>query len=395
MIVEIKVPDLGESIEKVEIAGWSKAVGERVERDEPLVDVESEKATVEVPAPQSGVLASILVGAGGEAMVGDVLGTIDTDAEADVPRGGGDDEDGEEPEQETAAMPAAKRVMAQEGIDPGTVTGTGKGGRILKEDAVAAAGSRSPEPVRPEPGRRAPKGAAPGERKETRARMSPIRRTIAARLVQAKTEAALLTTFNEVDMSSAKALRREHGERFMEVHGVKLGFMSMFVKAAVASLGEYPAVNAMIDGDEIVYRSYCDVGIAVGGGKGLVVPVIRNAEEMSFAEVERTIADFGARAQAGTIGMEELEGGTFTISNGGVYGSMLSTPIVNPPQSGILGLHAIEDRPVVEEGEIVIRPVMYVALTYDHRIVDGREAVSFLKGIKERMEAPERMLLDV
>ena len=407
MIVEIVVPQLGESITEVEVGSWLKLVGDPVDRDEPVVEVESEKATVEVPAPQAGVLTSIKVQPGETAQVGDVLGEIDTEAAVDVPAE--DTADAQpakapEPEVRSAAerlqviMPSAARVLGEEGIPIESVKGTGPGGRVLKEDAlgaVASAAKTAPKVVAPTPPSPTPTPVAASGDRERRVRMSPMRRTIAARLVEAKTNAALLTTFNEIDMLQAKRLRKEHGEAFLEAHGVKLGFMSLFVKAAVAALKDYPEINAEVQGEEIVYRDRYDVGIAVGGGKGLVVPVIRGADEIGLAEIERRIGDFGARAKTGALSMDELEGGTFTISNGGVFGSLLSTPIVNPPQSGILGLHAINDRPVVVDGQIVVRPMMYVALTYDHRIVDGREAVSFLKSIKERVEAPARLLLEI
>lgn len=310
-------------------------------------------------------------------------------------------------------MPAARRALEQAGLEPSDVKGTGPGGRVLKEDVLrhlegpaaarsAASAPAAPPEAPPPPPPPPPPSAAPvtpstpaGTRMEEEVPMSPMRATIARRLVEAQQTAALLTTFNEADMSAVIALRSRLRESFEKKYGVKLGFMSFFVKAAVDALKQFPAVNAEIRGETIVYRNYYDIGIAVGGGKGLVVPILRNAELMSFAEIEQAIADFAARAKENRIGLEELKGGTFSISNGGIYGSLLSTPIVNPPQSGILGLHAIQDRPVAVDGQVVIRPMMYLALTYDHRIVDGREAVSFLRRIKECIESPERMLLEI
>ncbi|KAB2890265.1 MAG: dihydrolipoyllysine-residue succinyltransferase, partial [Desulfobulbaceae bacterium] len=301
----------------------------------------------------------------------------------------------EEPRQKV--MPSAARVLAQNRIPEERVSGTGPGDRVLKEDALRAAAGQQPKPSREERPRPTP---APAAEKQTaagehRVPMPLLRRTIATRLLEATQNMAMVTTFNEADMAEVKKLRADFGHDFSRVHEVRLGFMSFFVKAVVAGLAEYPLVNARIDGDDIVYHDYCDIGVAIGGGKGLVVPVLRNAQTLSFAEIERKIADFGQRAKDNTLSPDELRGGTFTISNGGVYGSMLSTPIVNPPQSAILGLHAIKDRPVAVNGEIIIRPVMYLALSYDHRIIDGREAVSFLKSIKERIEQPHKLLLGI
>lgn len=391
MSVDVIVPSLGESITEVQVSGWLKQPGEAVTMDEPMIELESDKATVEVPAPAAGVIIEIVAEVGAVLKVGDVLARIDTEAKVAEPATA--------PAETSAAgsapivMPAAQRVMTERGLTADQVTGTGPGGRILKEDAQqvpAPAPAKAPAaPAAPQPPRMT------GERNERRVRMSPIRRKIAERLVQAQQTAALLTTFNEIDMTKVKALRAEHQEAFQARYGVKIGFMSFFIKAAVEALELVPEINAQIEGDETVYHDYCDVGIAVGGGKGLVVPVIRNAELMGFGDLEMTIGDFGIRAQANKIDLAELQGGTFTISNGGVYGSLLSTPIINPPQSGVLGLHAIQDRAMVVDGKIEIRPMMYVALTYDHRIVDGREAVAFLKHIKQCVEQPERLLLKV
>ena len=387
MLVDVTVPSLGESINEVQVSGWLKQPGESVALDEPLIELESDKATVEVPAPVAGIVIEIVAEVDAVLKVGDLLARIDTEGQAAATT----------PAEKTAAaatevdaprvMPAAQRVMTERGLSADQVKATGPGGRILKEDAQQAAAPGAAPPPAP--------SVPTGERNERRVRMSPIRRRIAERLVEAQQTAALLTTFNEIDMTRVKAMRAEHQEAFKARYGVKLGFMSFFVKAAVEALTLVPEINAQVDGEETIYHDYCDVGIAVGGGKGLVVPVIRNAELLSFGDLELTIGDFGRRAQANQIDLDELQGGTFTISNGGVYGSLLSTPIVNPPQSGVLGLHAIQDRPVAINGEVVIRPMMYVALTYDHRIVDGREAVAFLLHLKHCVEQPERLLLKV
>ena len=383
MQVEVIVPDLGESISEVEVSGWLKQPGEAVERDEPLIELESDKATVEVPAPVAGVVTEIVAEVGAVLKVGDVLARIDQDAAAEksVPVEAPAPADAEK-----RVMPAAKRAMAERGIAADQVSGTGPGGRVLKEDVP----QQKPSPALPS----APPVPS-GERTERRVRMSPIRRRIAERLVESQQTAALLTTFNEIDMTRVKDLRSIHQEAFKARYGVKLGFMSFFIKASCEALRLVPELNAQIEGEEIVHHDYQDIGIAVGGGKGLVVPVIRSAELQDFGQLELTIADFAERAGKNKLDLSELTGGTFTISNGGVYGSLLSTPIINPPQSGVLGLHAIQDRAVVVDGEITIRPMMYVALTYDHRLVDGREAVTFLKHIKECVEQPERLLLKV
>lgn len=432
MAVELKVPQSGESISEVQIGQWRKSVGDYVKVDEVLVEIETDKAAIELPAPVSGVLKEIRKDDGAEAAVGDVIGLMEegeapADSEEKAPpepepkkeeAKADESEPREEPKKDEPApaaepangaptvMPAAQRILAEAGIDPADVEGTGKGGRILKEDAQRAAAEAKPQQREaPSQNRPVPKqedepkapptpSSTPGREEEVVA-MTPMRKVIARNLVQAQQGAALLTTFNEVDMGEVMALRKRFQEKFTERHGIKLGFMSFFVKAAVEALKDCPEVNARIEGTHIVYRKYHDIGIAVGGGRGLVVPILRNAENMSFAEIEQKIADFGRRAKDNKIDLSELQGGTFTISNGGIYGSMLSTPIVNPPQSGILGLHAIQERAVVRDGEIVIRPMMYVALTYDHRLVDGREAVTFLKRIKDVIEHPERMLLEV
>ncbi len=411
MPVELKIPSAGESITAVQIGAWTKAVGDVVERDEILVEIETDKASMELPAPAAGRIARILKRAGESAAVGEVIAVIDesaavaasisvpaTDgrraARADASAAGQPP-----PEAELRVMPAARHALAKHGLSAQQVEATGPGGRLLKEDVLrhAAAELRTPRSsdtpaATPRP---ATGGIHPaGPRDEDVVPMTLLRKRIAERLVQAQQTAAMLTTFNEIDMSAVMALRSQHKEPFEKRYGVKLGFMSFFVKAAIDALKAIPALNAEIRGENIVYRNYYDIGVAVSTDRGLVVPVLRNAERLSFAEVEKAIADFGARARDRKIAPEELQGGTFTISNGGVFGSLMSTPILNPPQSGILGLHAIQDRPVVREGQVVIRPMMYVALTYDHRIVDGREAVTFLKRIKECTEEPARMLLE-
>ena len=396
MVIELKVPAVGESITEVQIGAWLKNEGDAVALDESLVEIESDKATVELPAPANGKVVKILKGPGEMAAVGEVIGHLEEGA-APAPSAPAQTTQAPAAEPETAqagaggghVMPSAARLMASEGVDPASVTGTGPGGRVLKEDVQRAASAPSSSPGSSPAG-----SAVRGSRDEEVVPMSMLRRKIAENLVGAQQTAALLTTFNEIDMTEVKALRKEHGPTFLERHGIKLGFMSFFVKAVVDALQRVPAVNAEVRGTSIAYRHYQDIGIAVGGGRGLVVPILRNTESLGFAEIEKQISDFGARAQANKIGLEELTGGTFTISNGGIYGSLLSTPIVNPPQSGILGLHAIQDRPVAIDGQVVIRPMMYVALTYDHRLVDGREAVTFLKRVKECLENPSRMLLE-
>ena len=422
MAVELRVPEVGESITEVQIGTWLKKEGDSVERDDALVEIESDKATLELPAPISGTLAQVLKQKGETVRVGDLIATI----------GEGDGKPGAKQAPATAKpaaqapkpgpapapstprpsapppsaappriMPSARRVAEQQGVDATQVAGTGPGGRVLKEDVMEHL-TRKPAPSAPKPAARdsgapAPPWTAPAtdERIEEAVPMSPMRLRIAERLKEAQNTAALLTTFNEIDMSGVIAAREELRESFAERFGVKLGFMSFFVKATVDALMHFPQVNAEIRGKEIVYRNYYDLGIAVGGGKGLVVPVLRSAERLSFAEIELQIADLGARAKDNKLTLDELKGGTFTISNGGVYGNLLSTPIINPPQSGILGLHAIQKRPVVVDDQIVIRSMMYVALTYDHRIIDGREAVTFLKHIKALVERPTRMLLGI
>ncbi|MEC9091200.1 MAG: 2-oxoglutarate dehydrogenase complex dihydrolipoyllysine-residue succinyltransferase [Planctomycetota bacterium] len=405
-MIDIKVPELGESIQEVQILKWMISEGDYVGPDQDLLEVETEKASQVIPAPAGGILKSISAAEGEFAKVGDVIACLE-EAEKPVTVGVGDTESSS-PEPATAEngsstiMPAAQRLLAENDLNADQVPASGPGGRLLKEDVLAylnqGQSEASPPPKsRPKPPP-APMVATPelsGDRSEEIKPMSMIRRTIATRLVDAQQTAALLTTFNEVDMGPVISLRKKYKEAFLKKHGVKLGFMSFFAKAAVEALGRYPAINAEIRGTDIAYRHYQDIGIAIGGGKGLVVPVLRNCEKLSFAEIELAIGAFGAKAMENRLTPDELEGGTFTISNGGIYGSLLSTPIVNPPQSGILGLHSIEERPVAVDGQVVIRSMMYIALTYDHRIVDGREAVLFLKTIKEVMEEPARLFLEI
>jgi 2-oxoglutarate dehydrogenase E2 component (dihydrolipoamide succinyltransferase) len=407
MPIELKIPEVGESITEVELGSWLKKAGDAVRKDEVLVTLESEKATVELPAPDSGTLKQILKQKGEVAKVGEVVAYMD---QAGVESSGAAQQQRIEqariqpaPKSELPAqprtMPAAERALAEHGLSAKDVQGTGPGGRILKADVLRHV-ERSPGESEittakaPPESPALPRSSSPNREEEV-VPMSRLRRTVAERLVQAQHAAALLTTFNEIDMSSVIALRKEYGESFQQKYQVKLGFMSFFVKACIDALKQFPALNAEVRENNIIYHNFYDIGVAVGSSKGLAVPVMRNAERMSFAEIEVAIADLGRRAKENKLKVDELQGGTFTISNGGVYGSLLSTPIVNPPQSGILGLHAIQDRPVAHNGAVVIRPMMYVALTYDHRLVDGREAVSCLKRIKEVIENPSRMLMEV
>jgi 2-oxoglutarate dehydrogenase E2 component (dihydrolipoamide succinyltransferase) len=419
MPLELKVPSVGESITEVEISEWQKAEGESVKRDEVVAILETEKVTVELPAPGTGVITKILKKKGETAKVGDVIGYMEVDgkhqkelAEAKPQRDteekqesktseaekskAATDRDRAETKDPVRLMPAARRILAERGLKPEEVPATGPGGRLLKEDALSylerVEESKAEQPTGEKKTLTSPDSDV---REEEVVPMSPLRRRIAERLVEAQQTAALLTTFNEIDMTAVMALRRQYRESFEKKYSIKLGFMSFFVKASIEALKLIPQVNAEVRGTDIVYRNYYDIGIAIGGGRGLVVPVLRHAERMSFAEIERAIDDFARRAETNKLNLDELRGGTFTITNGGIYGSLLSTPIINPPQSGILGMHAIQERPVVREGQIVIRPMMYVALTYDHRIVDGREAVTFLRHIKGLLEDPARILLEV
>ena len=404
MSIELKVPTVGESITEVQIGEWLKAEGDSAEKDQPLVEIESDKATVEIIAPCAGRLAKVLKHKGETAAVGEVIAYLDDAAAA--PASGG-----RQPPVDSASagpvdsassaafvMPAAARALAEHGLASADVAPSGAGGRLLKEDVerhVARKVEDSAAPPASAPPAAPPPAHGDGDDECQVVPMSPLRRRMAERLVEARQTAALLTTFNEIDLSAVIALRTSHRETFQQKHGVKLGFMSFFVKAVIEALKQVPQLNAEIRGTDIVYHNRFDIGVAVGGGKGLVVPVLRGADRMSFADIERAIEDFGRRAKENKIKLEELQGGTFTISNGGIYGSLLSTPIVNPPQSGILGMHAIQERPVAREGQVVIRPMMYVAVTYDHRLVDGREAVLFLLRVRELVEEPARTLLEV
>ena len=412
MPIELKIPEVGESITEVELGAWLKKQGDSVRKDDILVTLESEKATVELPAPESGILTSILKQKGAVAKVGEVIAVLQpgdaqtTPAEKPIQKKSATEPKPEparapEPVAQPRIMPAAQIALAEHGLSAAEVKGSGPGGRILKEDVLRHLENRPAPETRtaaPTTGSPAPPAAPQNvvaDREEEVVPMSRLRRTVAERLVQAQHAAALLTTFNEIDMTNVMALRKEYGESFQQKYQVKLGFMSFFVKACIDGLKQFPALNAEVRETNIVYHNYFDIGVAIGGGKGLVVPILRSAERMSFAEIEKAIGEFARRAKENKLKVDELQGGTFTISNGGVYGSLLSTPIINPPQSGILGLHAIQDRPVARDGNVVIRSMMYIALTYDHRLVDGREAVSFLKRIKEVIENPTRMLMEI
>ena len=411
MAVEIKVPSLGESVTSATVARWMKQAGEAVAADEPLVELETDKVTVEVNAPAAGTLESIAAAQGAEVEVGAVLGTIG--AASTAAAGATASAPAAKPvaapvpaapaKAGPIVMPAARKIAADRGIDPAAVAGTGKDGRVTKGDVLVATATQA-APAAPAPAPKptltpAPKKPAaapvPGSRGVNRVKMTRLRSTIARRLKEAQNTAAILTTFNEIDMSAVMALRAEYKDAFEKKHGVRLGFMGFFVKACVASLREFPLVNGAIEGDEVVTHDYVDMGIAVSGPTGLVVPVIRNAEALSVAGIEASIAAFGKKARDGALTLEDMAGGTFSITNGGVFGSLMSTPILNPPQSAILGMHKIEERPVAIAGKVEVRPMMYVALSYDHRIVDGREAVSSLVRIKEAVEDPRRLLLEV
>ena len=396
-ITEVLVPQLSESVSEATLLNWKKQPGEAVQADEILIEVETDKVVLEVPAPTSGVLAEIVKGDGSTVTSGEVLARIDTEAKAaaaapaaEAPAEPAPAAAAAAPAAKSAvASPAAGKILSEKGIDPTSVEGTGRAGRVTKADALnAQAPAAAAAPAAPVP-------LSLDGRPEQRVPMSRLRARVAERLIQSQTENAILTTFNEVNMQAVIDLRKKYKDSFEKEHGVKLGFMSFFVKAAVAALKRYPVVNASVDGKDIIYHGYFDIGIAVGSPRGLVVPILRNADQLSIAEIEKQIADFGQRAQAGKLGLEELTGGTFSISNGGVFGSMLSTPIINPPQSAILGIHATKERPVVENGQIVIRPINYLALSYDHRIIDGREAVLALVAMKEALEDPQRLLLSV
>ena len=398
MLVEVKVPVLAESVPDATLLEWYKKTGERVERGENLIDLETDKVTLEVPAPDSGVLVEVRKNTGDVVLSQDILAVIDTAAAgAVVESAPAAATPVAEARPAGAKMgPAARKIAAESGIDPASVAGTGKDGRVTKGDLLAAGSAPAATPAPAvKPAAAAPVAMPTGARAEERVPMTRLRKRTAERLLQAQAQAALLTTFNEVNMQPVMDLRARHKDDFEKRHGVRLGFMGFFVKAAVEALKKFPVVNAYVDGDDIVYHDYFDIGVAVGSERGLVVPIIRNAETLSFGAIERQVRDFGERARDGKLGIEELTGGTFTISNGGIFGSLVSTPIINPPQSGILGMHKIQDRPVAEKGQVVIRPMMYLALSYDHRIIDGREAVQCLDTIRQLLEDPSRMLLQV
>ncbi|GAB1578272.1 2-oxoglutarate dehydrogenase complex dihydrolipoyllysine-residue succinyltransferase [Bordetella petrii] len=406
-ITDVVVPQLSESVSEATLLSWKKQKGAAVEADEILIEIETDKVVLEVPAPASGVLADIVEGDGATVTSGQLIAKIDTAAKAAAAEPAA--APAEAPKAEKAAekaaaapapassgsagvaSPAASKILSEKGVDPATVAGTGRDGRITKADAQAA----SAAPAKAAAAAPAPASVSLDGRPEQRVPMSRLRARIAERLLQSQQENAILTTFNEVNMQAVIDLRNKYKEKFEKEHGIKLGFMSFFVKAAVAALKKFPLINASIDGKDIIYHGYFDIGIAVGSPRGLVVPILRNADQLSIAEIEKTIADFGKRAADGKLGIEEMTGGTFSISNGGVFGSMLSTPIINPPQSAILGVHATKERPVVENGQIVIRPMNYLALSYDHRIIDGREAVLGLVAMKDALEDPQRLLLDL
>ena len=412
MSIEIKVPAMGESVTEATVARWFKKEGDSVSRDEPLLELETDKVTVEVPAPADGAIESIAVQAGATVQVGAVLGAIaegttkkaappaqqpapaqqaapvqPSPPQAPAPQPA-------KPSQPDTLMPSVRRISEETGLNPADLSGTGKDGRVTKGDMLAALEARAAERATT-PVSVAPAGPRPRADREERVPMTRLRRTVALRLKESQNTAAQLTTFNEVDMSHVMALRGEYKETFEKKHHVRLGFMSFFVKACIAALKELPSVNGEIEGDDIIYKNYYDIGVAVATERGLIVPVLRDADRMSLAQIEGAIADFGNRARDGRIKLEELQGGTFTISNGGVFGSLMSTPILNAPQSGILGMHKIQPRPVANDNKVEIRPMMYLALSYDHRLVDGREAVTFLVRVKENLEDPQRLLLDV
>lgn len=405
-IIEVQVPQLSESVAEGTLASWKKKIGEAVARDEILIDIETDKVVLEVPSPAAGVLVEIIKGDGDTVVSGELIARIDTEAKA-----GAAAPAAEAPKAAAAAAPvaaaaapagtaspSARKILDEKGIAASDVAGSGRGGRVTKEDAVAAAPKSGPvaapaaaKAAMPTP----PVAVALGDRTEQRVPMSRLRARIAERLLQSQATNAILTTFNEVNMGPMMALRKQYGEKFEKAHGVRLGFMGFFVKAACAALQKFPILNASVDGNDIVYHGFIDIGIAVGSPRGLVVPIIRNADQMSIAEIEKKIAEFGAKAKDGKLSIEDLTGGTFSISNGGIFGSMMSTPIINPPQSAILGIHATKDRAMVENGQVVVRPMNYLAMSYDHRIIDGREAVLGLVTMKEALEDPSRLLLGV
>ncbi|MCK6392402.1 2-oxoglutarate dehydrogenase complex dihydrolipoyllysine-residue succinyltransferase [Zoogloea sp.] len=394
MLIEVKVPQLSESVSEATLVSWHKKEGDAVSRDENLIDIETDKVVLETPAPADGVLVKIVKNGGDSVTSGEVIATIDTEAKAAAGAPAAAAAPAAAPAAAapaaavSAASPSARKILDEKGIAAGDVAGSGRGGRVTKEDAVAAqpkaAAAAAPAVA-----------VATGDRAEQRVPMTRLRARIAERLIQSKNENAILTTFNEVNMAPVMALRKQYADKFEKAHGVRLGFMGFFVKAAVAALKKFPILNASVDGNDIVYHGYIDIGIAVGSPRGLVVPILRDADQMSVADIEKKIAEYGQKAKDGKISIEELTGGTFSISNGGVFGSMMSTPIINPPQSAILGIHATKDRAVVENGQVVVRPINYLAMSYDHRIIDGREAVLGLVTMKEALEDPARLLLDV
>jgi 2-oxoglutarate dehydrogenase E2 component (dihydrolipoamide succinyltransferase) len=411
MIIEVQVPQLSESVAEGTLASWKKKIGEAVGRDEILIDIETDKVVLEVPSPGAGVLVEIVKGDGETVVSGELIARIDTEAKA----GAAAPAAAAPKAAATAAAPApaaaapagtaspsARKILDEKGIAAADVTGSGRGGRVTKDDAVAAqakAAAPSGPVAAPAAASMAlptpPTGVDTGPRTEQRVPMTRLRARIAERLLQSQATNAILTTFNEVNMGPVMALRKQYGEKFEKTHGVRLGFMGFFVKAACAALQKFPILNASVDGNDIVYHGYIDIGIAVGSPRGLVVPIIRNADQLSIADIEKKIAEFGAKAKDGKLSIEELTGGTFSISNGGIFGSMMSTPIINPPQSAILGIHATKDRAMVENGQVVVRPMNYLAMSYDHRIIDGREAVLGLVTMKEALEDPSRLLLGV
>ena len=393
MIIDVKVPMLSESVSEGTLLEWKKKVGEAVARDEILIDIETDKVVLEVPSPQAGVLVEIIAQNGETVAAEQVLARIDTaataSASAETPAAAPAPEAAPAAAQTNAAMPAAAKLAAETGVDVNALQGSGRDGRVLKEDVQNAAAKPAAAPAAAS----APVPA--GARPEQRVPMSRLRARVAERLLASQQENAILTTFNEVNMKPIMDLRAKYKEKFEKEHGTKLGFMSFFVKAAVAALKKYPVVNASVDGSDIVYHGYFDIGIAIGSPRGLVVPILRDADQMSIADIEQAIVDYAKKAKDGKIALEDLTGGTFSITNGGTFGSMMSTPIINPPQSAILGMHATKERAVVENGQVVVRPMMYLALSYDHRIIDGREAVLTLVAIKDALEDPARLLLDL
>ena len=415
--IEVKVPQLSESVAEATLLAWHKKVGEPVARDENMIDIETDKVVLELPAPAAGVIVQIIKDNGATVVAGEVIAIIDTDGTAKVspmevsavpaPALAAAAQDTATASAPAAAskgdvaMPAAAKILSEKGLSAGDVAGSGKDGRVTKGDALAASAKPAVAPLAPAAAKPAlqqvatPSAASLGDRPEERVPMSRLRARIAERLLQSQSTNAILTTFNEVNMQPVIDLRNKYKDKFEKEHGVKLGFMSFFVKAAVAALKKYPIINASVDGNDIVYHGYFDIGIAVGSPRGLVVPILRNADQMSIADIEKKIGEFGVKAKEGKLTLDDLTGGTFSISNGGTFGSMLSTPIINPPQSAILGVHATKDRAVVENGQIVIRPMNYLAMSYDHRIIDGREAVLGLVAMKEALEDPARLLLDL